>query len=172
MNLWICFDRSQGFYVALRLVASAQSGQEVSLSSLNLNAPPPKFVSTSSSSTAPRPYVARCGNHSQFSAALRPYVTWRGNHSSSSTVLTVTFTKCFYPKRLASIHTRIQTPTMASTAESRRQPSNLPVTSQPTLPPELSRPHVRWCGNNTLLFHSSEVLCTLVRITQSTLTVS
>uniref|UniRef100_A0A8C5C7N6 Epidermal growth factor receptor substrate 15-like 1 n=1 Tax=Gadus morhua TaxID=8049 RepID=A0A8C5C7N6_GADMO len=47
----------QGFYVALRLVASAQSGQEVSLSSLNLNAPPPKFVSTSSSSTAPRPYV-------------------------------------------------------------------------------------------------------------------
>uniref|UniRef100_A0A8C5FD52 Epidermal growth factor receptor substrate 15-like 1 n=1 Tax=Gadus morhua TaxID=8049 RepID=A0A8C5FD52_GADMO len=46
----------QGFYVALRLVASAQSGQEVSLSSLNLNAPPPKFVSTSSSSTAPRPY--------------------------------------------------------------------------------------------------------------------
>ncbi|XP_051233438.1 epidermal growth factor receptor substrate 15-like 1 [Dicentrarchus labrax] len=33
----------QGFYVALRLVACAQSGQEVSLSSLNLTVPPPKF---------------------------------------------------------------------------------------------------------------------------------
>ncbi|CAL8307495.1 unnamed protein product [Lota lota] len=40
----------QGFYVALRLVASAQSGHEVSLSSLNLNAPPPKFKDTSSPS--------------------------------------------------------------------------------------------------------------------------
>ncbi|CAL8395609.1 unnamed protein product [Boreogadus saida] len=40
----------QGFYVALRLVASAQCGQEVSLSSLNLNAPPPKFKDTSSPS--------------------------------------------------------------------------------------------------------------------------
>lgn len=36
---------SQGFYVALRLVACAQSGQDVSLSSLNLTVPPPKFVS-------------------------------------------------------------------------------------------------------------------------------
>uniref|UniRef100_A0A3Q1G394 Epidermal growth factor receptor pathway substrate 15-like 1a n=1 Tax=Acanthochromis polyacanthus TaxID=80966 RepID=A0A3Q1G394_9TELE len=35
----------QGFYIALRLVACAQSGQEVSLSSLNLTVPPPKFVS-------------------------------------------------------------------------------------------------------------------------------
>ncbi|XP_053178058.1 epidermal growth factor receptor substrate 15-like 1 isoform X2 [Scomber japonicus] len=46
----------QGFYVALRLVACAQSGQEVSLSSLNLTVPPPKFKDTSSpslSSTAP-----------------------------------------------------------------------------------------------------------------------
>uniref|UniRef100_A0A3Q3K8P0 Epidermal growth factor receptor pathway substrate 15-like 1a n=1 Tax=Monopterus albus TaxID=43700 RepID=A0A3Q3K8P0_MONAL len=34
----------QGFYVALRLVACAQSGQEVSLSSLNLTVPPPKFA--------------------------------------------------------------------------------------------------------------------------------
>ncbi|KAM7410673.1 hypothetical protein PAMA_001895 [Pampus argenteus] len=33
----------QGFYVALRLVACAQSGQEVSLSSLNLTVAPPKF---------------------------------------------------------------------------------------------------------------------------------
>lgn len=39
---------SQGFYVALRLVACAQSGQEISLSSLNLTVPPPKFVSTTS----------------------------------------------------------------------------------------------------------------------------
>lgn len=38
----------QGFYVALRLVACAQSGQEVSLSSLNLTFPPPKFVSMTS----------------------------------------------------------------------------------------------------------------------------
>lgn len=36
---------SQGFYVALRLVACAQSGHEVSLSSLSLTAPAPKFVS-------------------------------------------------------------------------------------------------------------------------------
>lgn len=35
----------QGFYVALRLVACAQSGHEVTLSNLNLNMPPPKFVS-------------------------------------------------------------------------------------------------------------------------------
>lgn len=35
----------QGFYVALRLVACAQGGQEISLSSLNLTVPPPKFVS-------------------------------------------------------------------------------------------------------------------------------
>uniref|UniRef100_A0A8D3CW32 Epidermal growth factor receptor substrate 15-like 1 n=1 Tax=Scophthalmus maximus TaxID=52904 RepID=A0A8D3CW32_SCOMX len=55
------FDRctvcrlSQGFYVALRLVACAQSGQEVCLSSLNLKVPPPKFdtSSPSLSSTAP-----------------------------------------------------------------------------------------------------------------------
>uniref|UniRef100_A0A7N8XA61 Epidermal growth factor receptor pathway substrate 15 like 1 n=1 Tax=Mastacembelus armatus TaxID=205130 RepID=A0A7N8XA61_9TELE len=39
----------QGFYVALRLVACAQSGQDVSLSSLNLTVPPPKFVSMTSS---------------------------------------------------------------------------------------------------------------------------
>ncbi|XP_047443068.1 epidermal growth factor receptor substrate 15-like 1 isoform X4 [Mugil cephalus] len=46
----------QGFYVALRLVACAQSGQEVSLSSLNVTVPPPKFKDSSSpslSSTAP-----------------------------------------------------------------------------------------------------------------------
>lgn len=36
---------SQGFYVGLRLVACAQSGHDVSLSSLNLTVPPPKFVS-------------------------------------------------------------------------------------------------------------------------------
>uniref|UniRef100_A0A671Y869 Epidermal growth factor receptor pathway substrate 15 like 1 n=1 Tax=Sparus aurata TaxID=8175 RepID=A0A671Y869_SPAAU len=39
----------QGFYVALRLVACAQSGQEVSLSSLNLTVPPPKFVTSAPS---------------------------------------------------------------------------------------------------------------------------
>uniref|UniRef100_F7DP61 Epidermal growth factor receptor pathway substrate 15 like 1 n=1 Tax=Ornithorhynchus anatinus TaxID=9258 RepID=F7DP61_ORNAN len=38
----------QGFYVALRLVACAQNGHEVNLSSLNLNMPPPKFHDTSS----------------------------------------------------------------------------------------------------------------------------
>ncbi|XP_061593424.1 epidermal growth factor receptor substrate 15-like 1 isoform X4 [Cololabis saira] len=40
----------QGFYVALRLVACAQSCQEVSLSSLSLTIPPPKFKDTSSPS--------------------------------------------------------------------------------------------------------------------------
>lgn len=40
----------QGFYVALRLVACAQSGQEVSLSSLSLTIPPPKFKDSSSPS--------------------------------------------------------------------------------------------------------------------------
>uniref|UniRef100_A0A8C7NZC3 Epidermal growth factor receptor pathway substrate 15 like 1 n=1 Tax=Oncorhynchus mykiss TaxID=8022 RepID=A0A8C7NZC3_ONCMY len=40
------FLDKRGFYVALRLVACAQSGQDVSLSSLNLTIPPPKFVST------------------------------------------------------------------------------------------------------------------------------
>uniref|UniRef100_A0A8C9RI07 Epidermal growth factor receptor pathway substrate 15 like 1 n=1 Tax=Scleropages formosus TaxID=113540 RepID=A0A8C9RI07_SCLFO len=44
------FLDKQGFYVALRLVACAQNGQEVSLSSLNLTVPPPKFKDTSSPS--------------------------------------------------------------------------------------------------------------------------
>ncbi|XP_069445263.1 epidermal growth factor receptor substrate 15-like 1 isoform X11 [Ovis canadensis] len=38
----------QGFYVALRLVACAQSGHEVALSNLHLNTPPPKFHDSSS----------------------------------------------------------------------------------------------------------------------------
>ncbi|XP_062452229.1 epidermal growth factor receptor substrate 15-like 1 isoform X6 [Rhea pennata] len=38
----------QGFYVALRLVACAQNGHDVNLSSLNLTVPPPKFHDTSS----------------------------------------------------------------------------------------------------------------------------
>ncbi|KAM6962825.1 epidermal growth factor receptor substrate 15-like 1 [Aplochiton taeniatus] len=37
-----------GFFVALRLVACAQNGQEVNLTSLNLAMPPPKFKETSS----------------------------------------------------------------------------------------------------------------------------
>ncbi|XP_062411866.1 epidermal growth factor receptor substrate 15-like 1 isoform X5 [Sardina pilchardus] len=44
------FLDKQGFYVALRLVACAQSGQEVSLTSFNLTVPPPKFKDTSSPS--------------------------------------------------------------------------------------------------------------------------
>ncbi|XP_035764750.1 epidermal growth factor receptor substrate 15-like 1 isoform X1 [Neolamprologus brichardi] len=40
----------QGFYVALRLVACAQNSLEVSLSSLSLTVPPPKFKDTSSPS--------------------------------------------------------------------------------------------------------------------------
>ncbi|CAN9500786.1 unnamed protein product [Ophioblennius macclurei] len=43
------FLDKQGFYVALRLVACAQSGQEVGVSSLSLTVPPPKFVSDNSS---------------------------------------------------------------------------------------------------------------------------
>lgn len=35
----------QGFFVALRLVASAQSGNDVSHNSLNQTVPAPKFVS-------------------------------------------------------------------------------------------------------------------------------
>nr|XP_036865402.1 epidermal growth factor receptor substrate 15-like 1 isoform X2 [Manis javanica] len=42
------FLDKQGFYVALRLVACAQSGHEVTLSNMNLNMPPPKFHDTSS----------------------------------------------------------------------------------------------------------------------------
>ncbi|XP_068090304.1 epidermal growth factor receptor substrate 15-like 1 isoform X2 [Hyperolius riggenbachi] len=38
----------QGFYVALRLVACAQSGHEINLASLNIPVPPPKFNDTSS----------------------------------------------------------------------------------------------------------------------------
>ncbi|XP_069445276.1 epidermal growth factor receptor substrate 15-like 1 isoform X23 [Ovis canadensis] len=38
----------RGFYVALRLVACAQSGHEVALSNLHLNTPPPKFHDSSS----------------------------------------------------------------------------------------------------------------------------
>lgn len=49
-SLALCVDASpflgsQGFYVALRLVACAQSGHEVTLSNLSLSMPPPKFVS-------------------------------------------------------------------------------------------------------------------------------
>ncbi|XP_071198894.1 epidermal growth factor receptor substrate 15-like 1 isoform X4 [Salvelinus alpinus] len=44
------FLDKQGFYVALRLVACAQSGQDISLTSLNLTIPPPKFKDTSSPS--------------------------------------------------------------------------------------------------------------------------
>ncbi|XP_068175016.1 epidermal growth factor receptor substrate 15-like 1 isoform X2 [Antennarius striatus] len=42
----------QGFFVALRLVACAQSGQEVSLTSLSLPTPPPKFKDPSSPSVS------------------------------------------------------------------------------------------------------------------------
>ncbi|XP_072260744.1 epidermal growth factor receptor substrate 15-like 1 isoform X2 [Pyxicephalus adspersus] len=38
----------QGFFVALRLVACAQSGHEVNLANLNIPVPPPKFNDTSS----------------------------------------------------------------------------------------------------------------------------
>ncbi|XP_072338941.1 epidermal growth factor receptor substrate 15-like 1 isoform X5 [Scyliorhinus torazame] len=38
----------QGFYVALRLVACAQNGHDVNLSSLNVTLPPPKFHDSSS----------------------------------------------------------------------------------------------------------------------------
>ncbi|XP_076847807.1 epidermal growth factor receptor substrate 15-like 1 isoform X2 [Brachyhypopomus gauderio] len=44
------FLDKQGFYVALRLVACAQNGQDVSIASLNLTVPPPKFKDPSSPS--------------------------------------------------------------------------------------------------------------------------
>ncbi|XP_040598098.1 epidermal growth factor receptor substrate 15-like 1 isoform X7 [Mesocricetus auratus] len=49
------FLDKQGFYVALRLVACAQSGHEVSLSNLSLTMPPPKFHDTSSPLMATQP---------------------------------------------------------------------------------------------------------------------
>ncbi|XP_072515859.1 epidermal growth factor receptor substrate 15-like 1 isoform X2 [Salminus brasiliensis] len=49
------FLDKQGFYVALRLVACAQSGQEVSLASLNLTVPHPKFKDPSSPSLTGAP---------------------------------------------------------------------------------------------------------------------
>lgn len=36
---------SQGFFIALRLVASAQSGNEINLNNLNQNLAAPNFVS-------------------------------------------------------------------------------------------------------------------------------
>ncbi|XP_024114464.2 epidermal growth factor receptor substrate 15-like 1 isoform X2 [Oryzias melastigma] len=45
----------QGFFVALRLVACAQNCHEVSLSSLNISVPPPKFKDTSSPSLSSTP---------------------------------------------------------------------------------------------------------------------
>ncbi|CAK6975018.1 epidermal growth factor receptor substrate 15-like 1 isoform X4 [Scomber scombrus] len=57
----------QGFYVALRLVACAQSGQEVSLSSLNLTVPPPKFKDTSSPSLS-----STASTSSELHWAVRP----------------------------------------------------------------------------------------------------
>ena len=39
-----CFFIFQGFFVALKLVALAQSSNEVAISSLSLNCPPPKLV--------------------------------------------------------------------------------------------------------------------------------
>ncbi|XP_059399882.1 epidermal growth factor receptor substrate 15-like 1 isoform X4 [Carassius carassius] len=44
------FLDKQGFYVALRLVACAQSGHDINLSCLNLPVPPPKFKDQSSPS--------------------------------------------------------------------------------------------------------------------------
>ncbi|KAI7790999.1 putative epidermal growth factor receptor substrate 15-like 1 [Triplophysa rosa] len=44
------FLDKQGFYVALRLVACAQSGHDISLNCLNLSVPPPKFKDHSSPS--------------------------------------------------------------------------------------------------------------------------
>ena len=136
MNLCICSARSQGFFVALRLVASAQSGQEVSLSSLNLNAPPPKFVSTSSSSAALRllrSLVWKPQLMFNSSEALRRPV-WKPQ-SFSHSVLQLHFTfrafsRRFYPNGLATIHTH-NSHSHRGVNRARRQPSNLPVTSPP-----------------------------------------
>ncbi|XP_075404671.1 epidermal growth factor receptor substrate 15-like 1 isoform X4 [Tenrec ecaudatus] len=49
------FLDKQGFFVALRLVACAQSGHDVTLSNLTLSMPPPKFHDTSSPLTAAVP---------------------------------------------------------------------------------------------------------------------
>uniref|UniRef100_A0A8C2WCH7 Epidermal growth factor receptor pathway substrate 15 like 1 n=1 Tax=Cyclopterus lumpus TaxID=8103 RepID=A0A8C2WCH7_CYCLU len=59
----------QGFYVALRLVACAQSGQEVSLSSLNLTIPPPSFspcLSSTASASSELHWAVRQEEKSKF----------------------------------------------------------------------------------------------------------
>ncbi|XP_061093993.1 epidermal growth factor receptor substrate 15-like 1 isoform X11 [Conger conger] len=60
------FLDKQGFYVALRLVACAQNGQEVCLSSLGLTIPPPKFMDTSS------PSLSTASSTSESHWAVRP----------------------------------------------------------------------------------------------------
>uniref|UniRef100_A0A8B9LEQ6 Epidermal growth factor receptor pathway substrate 15-like 1a n=1 Tax=Astyanax mexicanus TaxID=7994 RepID=A0A8B9LEQ6_ASTMX len=55
------FLDKQGFYVALRLVACAQSGQDVSLASLTITTPPPKFKDQSSPSLTGAP-SSDCGH--------------------------------------------------------------------------------------------------------------
>ncbi|XP_047581041.1 LOW QUALITY PROTEIN: epidermal growth factor receptor substrate 15 [Lutra lutra] len=64
----------QEFFVALRLVACAQNGLEVSLSSLNLAVPPPRFLDTSSpllisgSSVAEFPWAVKSEDKAKYDA--------------------------------------------------------------------------------------------------------
>ncbi|XP_070229346.1 epidermal growth factor receptor substrate 15-like 1 isoform X1 [Bos mutus] len=71
----------QGFYVALRLVACAQSGHEVTLSNLNLNMPPPKFHCEMDILTVNTCSCSRIRCQLQWSLSLSP------QHDSSSPLM-------------------------------------------------------------------------------------
>ncbi|CAG07182.1 unnamed protein product, partial [Tetraodon nigroviridis] len=73
---------SQGFFVALRLVASAQSGNEISLNNLNQNLAAPKFRDTSS----PVLSVSKPGSDSLWAIRLEEKGKFEGTFESLSPV--------------------------------------------------------------------------------------
>ncbi|XP_021106731.1 epidermal growth factor receptor substrate 15-like 1 isoform X17 [Heterocephalus glaber] len=77
------FLDKQGFYVALRLVACAQSGHEVTLSNLNLSMPPPKFHDTSSPlmvtlPSAEAPWAVRVEEKAKFDGIFESLLPVKG----------------------------------------------------------------------------------------------
>ncbi|KAM6168437.1 LOW QUALITY PROTEIN: epidermal growth factor receptor substrate 15-like 1 [Erethizon dorsatum] len=77
------FLDKQGFYVALRLVACAQSGHEVTLSNLNLTMPPPKFHDTSSPlmvtpPSAEAPWAVRVEEKAKFDGIFESLLPIKG----------------------------------------------------------------------------------------------
>ncbi|XP_013362683.1 PREDICTED: epidermal growth factor receptor substrate 15-like 1 isoform X2 [Chinchilla lanigera] len=77
------FLDKQGFYVALRLVACAQSGHEVTLSNLTLTMPPPKFHDTSSPlmvtpPSAEAPWAVRVEEKAKFDGIFESLLPVKG----------------------------------------------------------------------------------------------